>query len=437
VRRASAKVGPVVVGYVVDLTVKKPFGPLSRLCYVPDDLEAVTVRGEEADPRETGIPHEAVERLWRATQALYRSGLHPALQICIRREGRVVLNRAIGYARGNDPDDPPSAPKTPVGIDTPFVLYSASKGVTAFLILKLDELGLLHIEDRIADHLPEFARHGKDAITIRHVLTHRAGIPTMPRDADFLKDPERALDRMCDLRPVFRPGRLVSYHAVSGGYVLGAVIQRATGADARAALRKHVAEPLGLRWMNYGVAADEIERVAYDSFTGPPVVPPLSWFVERALGDSAPGVVRTANGREFRTAIVPSGNVVTTAEELSHFYMSLASGGAVDGRRVFDEKTIRRATSEQSFYEIDFTLGAPLRWGVGVMLGGPVSLFGVGAQHAFGHLGFTNILGWGDPDRRIGVAILNSGKPMVSLGAVSLANLVFQISRTFPKIASS
>jgi CubicO group peptidase (beta-lactamase class C family) len=417
--------------------VRKPFGPLSRLCHIPDDLESVTVRGEESDPRETGIPRATVEQLWRAAQAVYRSGLHPALQICIRRERRVVLHRAIGHARGNDPDDPPSAPKTPIGIDTPFVLYSASKGVTAFLVLKLDELGMLHIEDRVADYLPEFACHGKDATTIRHVLTHRAGIPTMPRDADFLKDPERALAMICDQRPVFRPGRLLSYHAVSGGYVLGAVIQRASGADARAALRKHVAEPLGLRWMSYGVAPVDVEKVAYDSITGPPVLPPFSWLVDRALGDSAAGVVRTANERPFRTAIVPAGNVVTTADELSRFYMTLANGGALDGTSVFDPRTIRRATSEQSYYEIDFTLGAPLRWGLGVMLGGPVSLFGVGTQHAFGHLGFTNILGWGDPDRRIGVALLNSGKPMLSLGALPLAKLVFQISRAFPKIAAS
>ena len=133
---------------------------------------------------------------------------------------------------------------------------------------------------------------------------------------------------------------------------------------------------------------------------------------------------------------MPAGNVVTTADELSRFYMTLANGGALDGTSVFDPKTIRRATSEQSYYEIDFTLGAPLRWGLGVMLGGPVSLFGVGTQHAFGHLGFTNILGWGDPDRRIGVALLNSGKPMLSLGALPLAKLVFQISRAFPKIAA-
>jgi CubicO group peptidase (beta-lactamase class C family) len=419
------------------MKMRKPFGPFSRLCHIPDDLESVTVRGEEADPSQTGISRDAVERLWRASQALYRSGLHPALQICIRREGQVVLHRAIGHARGNDPDDAPSAAKTPIDLDTPFILYSASKAVTAFLVLKLDELGVLHVEDRIADYLPEFAKHGKDAITIRHVLSHRAGFPSMPPGADFLVDPQHALRLMCDMRPVSRPGRMLAYHAVSGGYVLGAVIERATGEDARVALRRHIAEPLGLRWLNYGVRPEDVDRPAIDSFTGPPVLPPFSWLVERALGDSAAGVVRSANGRAFRTAIVPAGNAVTTADELSKLYMCLADGGALNGTPVFDRKTVRRATSEQSFYEVDFTLGAPIRWGLGVMLGGPVSLFGLATDQAFGHLGFTNILGWADPERRIGVAILNSGKPMMSLGALPLASLIFQVSRTFPKVRAT
>jgi CubicO group peptidase (beta-lactamase class C family) len=263
------------------------------------------------------------------------------------------------------------------------------------------------------------------------VLTHRAGIPTVPADADFLKDPQRALEQLCDERPQSRPGSRLAYHATSGGYVLGAVIERATGESPRAALRKHIADPLGLRWMNYGVRAEDVERIADDAFTGPPVLPPLSWLLERALGDSAPGVVRTANGAAFRTAIVPAGNVVTTAEELSRFYMCLAGGGELDGARVFESKTIRRATSEQSYYEIDLTLGAPSRWGLGIMLGGHLSLFGLATPEAFGHLGFTNILGWADPERRLGVAILNSGKPVVSLGFIPLMNLVMQVSRIF------
>jgi CubicO group peptidase (beta-lactamase class C family) len=100
---------------------------------------------------------------------------------------------------------------------------------------------------------------------------------------------------------------------------------------------------------------------------------------------------------------------------------------------VFEPGTISSAATEQSWYEIDWTLGVPQRWGLGLMLGGPVSVFGVGTSRAFGHLGFTNILGWADPERRLAVAIVNSGKPFVSLGTLPLVGLVMEIGRTFPR----
>jgi CubicO group peptidase (beta-lactamase class C family) len=412
---------------------RKPFGPFSRLSAIPRDLASVTTTGEEDDPADTGIPRDSVTALWKAVERLYASGLHPAVQVCIRRRGLRVLNRAIGHARGNAPDDPRDAPKEPATPATPFVMYSASKGVTAMVILKLDEMGKLHVEDRVADWVPEFRRHGKDAITIRHILTHKAGIPTVPPEADFLNHPEEALALLCDSRPRWRPGRVLSYHAISGGYVLAAVAERATGKSIRETLRQEIAEPLGLRWMSYGVRPEEVSEVADDAATGPPAIPPGSWLIRRALGDSIEGVVATANGPLFRTALVPSGNVITTADELSRFYACLANYGELDGTRVFDRRTIRRATAEQSFYELDLTLGAPLRWGLGLMLGGPVSLFGLDASRAFGHLGFTNIVAWADPERELGVAIVNSGKPFLSLGVVPLASLIVRISRTFPK----
>ncbi len=413
--------------------MEKPFGPFSRLCRIPRELGAITAIADEADPREVSLSRDQVESLWESVEAVYRTGLHPAIQVCIRHEGRVVLHRAVGHARGNDPDDAPDTPKVPISTDTPFVLYSASKAVTALLVLKLDELGVLHVEDRVCDYVPEFAKQGKDQITIRHVLTHRAGIPGMPVGIDRLADAEGVMIALCEAKPSSRPGRFLAYHAVSGGYVLATVVERATGRDIRTALRKHIADPLGLPWMNYGVAAEKADALALDAFTGPPEVPPFSWLIRRALGASLAAVVEVANGGGLRTAIIPSANLVSTADELSKFYMCMADEGAAAGGRVFDPRTIRRATAEQSYYEIDLTLGAPMRWGLGVMLGGPISLFGLDTPRAFGHLGFTNILTWADPERRLGVAILNSGKPFISLGTLPLASLVMQIGRMFPK----
>src|SRR5438132_2755772 len=103
-----------------------------------------------------------VDRIWRAGVDLYRSGVHPALQLCVRRRGEVVLDRAIGHARGNGPQDPPDADAVLVTPETPFCVYSASKAVTAMVVHLLHERGVLSIEDPVAKHIPEFAAHGKE-----------------------------------------------------------------------------------------------------------------------------------------------------------------------------------------------------------------------------------------------------------------------------------
>ena len=159
-----------------------------------------------------------------------------------------MLDRAVGYSSGNAPRDPPDRPKLPITVTTPFCLYSASKAVTAMVIHKLDERRLLHVDDRVCDYVPEFGRHHKQWITIRHLLAHRAGIPNLPPDAmqlDLLAHPERICEILCDARPVSRPGRWLSYHAVSGGFVLAEVVRRATGEDIGRALEREFCEQIG------------------------------------------------------------------------------------------------------------------------------------------------------------------------------------------------
>lgn len=409
--------------------------PFLARCDIPADLASVTARGEEARAR--GATREAVRRVWSAAEALYRTGVHPAVQLCIRHRGRVVLNRAIGHARGNAPDDPPEAEKVPVGIDTPFCLYSASKAVTAMVVHKLDEMHALHLDDRVCDYIPEFARHGKRWITIRHVLAHRAGIPNVPPEAmdlDLLEDPEAVCELLCESERVARPGRWVQYHAVSGGFVLGEVVRRATGQDIRQVLAKEVAEPLGLRWMRYGVAPRDVGAVAVDAFTGPPPPPPVGLMLRRALGANLREVVALATDPRFLTGIIPAANVVSNAVELSAFYQCLLDEGQLDGVRVFDPRTVWHAVSEQSYREVDLTLMIPLRYGLGLMLGDdPVGIFGQRTPRAFGHLGFTNIWGWADPEREIAVALLTSGKPILSLHAVRVFQLLYEINRSFAR----
>jgi CubicO group peptidase (beta-lactamase class C family) len=412
--------------------------PLRRI-RVPSDLDAVSARAPEvADVQALGMTADGIERIWCGVERLYRSGMYPAIALCVRRQGQVVLDRAIGHARGNGPTDVRDALRTPATPATPFVIFSASKVMTTVVTHLLEERGLLHVGDRVCEYIPEYAAHGKQVITIEQLLSHRAGVPNLPPDAFDLErfsDREFMLEMLCAAKPRSRPGKVLSYHAVSGGFIIAEIVRRVTGRDIRTVLRQEILKPLGFRWGNYGVSPRDVGRVALSYPTGPRALPPLSSVLERALGLPPDEITVRSNDRRFLTGVVPSGNVVTTANEFSRFFDLLLAGGELDGVRILEPRTIRRAISERAFREIDFSLVAPLRHASGFMLGANAfSLFGPDTEEAFGHLGFTNVLGWADPERALSVGLMTSGKPMLHPALGDLWLLTRTIGREAPKV---
>ena len=413
--------------------------PLRRID-VPKNLEPLTTVGEEADPADGGMTRDSIEAIWSSVERLYRSGVHPAISVCVRREGVVVLDRAIGHARGNGPGDDGARPElaTPA---TPFTIYSASKAIAATVAHILDEEGAIHLGDRVCEYIPEYGKHGKDGITIAHVLSHRAGVANLPTEAldlDRAGDADYICQLLCDARPASRPGKMLAYHAISGGFIVAEIVRRVTGKDIRAVLAGRLLDPLGFRWTNFGVAEADVPAVAMNYATGAPVLPPLSNLLERALGRPPDEVTRLSNDPRFLTAIIPAANTVTTAGELSRFYELLRRGGELDGVRVMEPRTIRRALTEQSYREVDFTLGFPARYGLGFILGAKLlSLYGPDTEMAFGHLGFTNILGWADPERALSAGLITSGKPVLYPELPSLWAVTRRIGREAPRSQES
>jgi len=405
--------------------------PMHVQVYPADD---VTSRNpEEEAPGAAGLAAQDVDAIWRSAVRLYNTGLHPAIALCVRRRGRVVLDRSIGHLVGNAPADPPQAAKKLVRYDSLFNFFSASKAVTAMVIHLLDERGLLHLDDAVAEYFPEFARHGKEGITIRQLLTHRAGIPNMPGariDVETVSDRERVLAILCEAKPLSVPGRRLAYHALTSGFVLGEVVRRVTRRDIRRVLREEVLTPLGFRSFDYGVPEERIPEVARNAFTGLPAFPPQSWALERALGFGVREATELSNDPRFLKAIVPSGNVIGTANEASHFFELLLREGELGGVRVFSQRTVRRAVREQSYLEIDSFVGMPVRYAMGFMLGSDhLSPYGSGTPRAFGHIGFTNVIAWADPERDISVGLMTSGKPFITPGQITWLNVARTISK--------
>jgi CubicO group peptidase (beta-lactamase class C family) len=411
--------------------------PLRRI-RVPSDLSAVTTTGAEEASDAAGLTDRQIDRIWSAAQDLYRSGVHPALQLCLRRNGRIVLDRAIGHAKGNGPQDPPEMDKVLATPQTPFCVFSTSKAITATVIHILHERGALDINDRVAKYIPEYARHGKDHTTIAHVLAHRAGVPGLPKEAldlDRVTDREFLIGAICDAKPFVRPGTLLAYHAVSGGFILGEIVQRITGKTVRDALAEEILEPLSFRWGNFGVDPEDVDQVGLNYVTGPPLLPPLSTLVTRVLSQPIDKVVSLSNDPRFLQAVIPAASVITTANELSRFFEIFRMGGELDGVRVMRPETIRRALAEQSRLEIDLSLGFPTRFSYGFMLGAQVlSLYGRDTDLAFGHLGLINIMGWADPERGLSGGLINSGKAIIYPELARFYGLMQRIASEIPKV---
>ena len=380
---------------------------------IPANLDAVTDVATEA----VGVlSPAAVDRIWDAVRHWYLAGMQPAIQVCLRLDGTVVLNRAIGHAWGNGPQDCGDTGRVPVSTATPFCVYSAAKAVTTTVVHMLVERGELSLDARVCDYLPTYTGYGKERTTVRHVLTHSAGVPfaTGPRpDLKRMNDSDYAREKLGELKPIHRPGLMHIYHGLTWGPLIREIVSAATGRNIREILATEILDPLGFRWTNYGVAPEDVRLVAPSFVTGKPLPAPIAAAMKTALGGSMQQIIPFSNSERFLTSVVPSSSTVSTADELSRFAEILCRGGELDGVRVMHRQTLHAATRECRRLRPDVATGlAPIRWGTGFMLGskrfGP---FGKDAAGAFGHTGLTNIAIWADPQRRLSVGVVSSGKP--------------------------
>jgi len=306
-------------------------------------------------------------------------------QVRVLRHGQVVLDRAFGCRP-----------------DSLFLVFSAGKPFVAVLAHLLAERGELNLDAPVARYWPEFSRHGKEAITIRQVLQHRAGVPVahgLPRDVLAAPHWHRAVHGLELARPSWPPGAVPAYHILSFGFILGEVIQRVTGADVREVMRTELLGPLGLA----------------DTYLGLPA--PL-WHRHVPVRGHGP-VTRMRqvvfNRRGVRAAVVPAATVSTTARDLARFYLMLLRGGELDGVRVLRPDTLAQAVRPSANGQTDRLLRLPVRWSQGFQLGGaapapagPRPMGAASSPEAFGHNGSNCCLAWADPSRDVVFAYLTN-----------------------------
>src|SRR5262249_44695542 len=146
--------------------------------------------------------------------------------------------------------------------DTLFTVYSVSKGITATVLHVLAEHGKIAYDDPIAEHWPEFAQNGKDGVLIRHALSHTSGIPQMPPGTSFddVLDWPGMCNRVAALIPLWPAGETLCYHAMTYGWIVGGVAERADGRPFTQIVDEELVQPLNLNGLFFGVPTADLGR---------------------------------------------------------------------------------------------------------------------------------------------------------------------------------
>ncbi|MDZ7670700.1 MAG: serine hydrolase domain-containing protein [Gammaproteobacteria bacterium] len=288
--------------------------------------------------------------------------------------------------------------------DTIVNVYSSTKTMAALCLLLLADRGEVDLYARVSKYWPEFAQNGKEAVEVRHFLSHSAGLsgmdePMTGEDACNWEKMVAALERQA---PWWEPGTASGYHAVTQGYLLGEVVRRVTGQTLGAYFRTEIAEPLGADF-HIGTPREHFPRIAE-------LIPPASAPASEARRDSiaartfaSPAIsAHAAKTDGWRLAEIPAANGHGNARSIVRAQTIVANLGSAFGVNLLSEAGARRVFDEQT-NGTDLVLGVPIRFGMGYGLSS--SLMPMGPNEHIAYWG-----GWGgstvvvDQDARLCVS---------------------------------
>jgi CubicO group peptidase (beta-lactamase class C family) len=352
----------------------------------------------------------------------FARGLEVGAAVAVTLDGEPVVDLWGGFAD--------QARTRPWERDTLVNLYSSTKGVTALCAHRLIERGDLDLDAPVAAYWPEFAQAGKTTITVRWVLSHRAGLPAIRRQLppEALYQSEAMTTAIAEERPWWVPGRQHGYHALTFGWLLGELVRRVTGKSVGRYFSDEVAAPLGLD-LHIGLADAHHARVAEMSAMARPVAGDAgqqrfaAQFAVAPDGITAlaymnpPSMAFGPNLPEWRRAEIPAANGHGTARALARMYGALAIGGRLDDVHLLNGSSIRRCLEEQSRGH-DPVLLVTSRFSLGFMLSQPDvpnGSFGPN-RDTFGHPGAGGSVGFADLNARVGFAyVMNKMGPHLLL----------------------
>jgi len=343
------------------------------------------------------------ERVREAFAANFATHDELGASVAVLLHGRPVVDLWGGFAD--------EARTRPWNEHTLVNVFSVGKGITALALLTLVDRGLVELDAPVARWWPEFAQAGKEAVTVRQLLAHQAGLPAVREELPALAmlDWRLMTEALARQKPWWEPGTRHGYHVNTFGFLVGEIVRRVSGRSLGAFVREEIAGPAGADF-HIGLAGEHDARVA--EFVWLPaldVIPPVDpttlseaqlLFLRTYLNPpGASGHGGIVNTSAWRRAEYPSTNAHATAMGIARCYEAVAGRGVLRGERRIGAAILEEASREQSS-GVDVVLGKPSRFGLGFQLP-PVDRPIGPNKGVVLHFGAGGALGFADPEAGI------------------------------------
>ncbi len=351
-------------------------------------LEPTTLPSGDTVPLSGGMAHRFRPLLDQVVQSI-DEGADLGLGLSVIIDGEPVVDLRAGWR---------DRKKADAFDDTLVCVYSCGKAILGTLIMVAVEKGQLDYDTPVATYWPEFAAHGKEAITLADALSHQGGLAAFTEEIDpaLWLDWDGLCAALADMAPLWPPGTDQGYHPQTVGYIGGEVLRRVTG--------KTVGEHLRALGLDVHCGVGEALRPRTGPMMKPPAAPdlgdltPLKGAAFLSKWSSAAGVSREA----WAAAEIPASNMHATAHGLATI-MQAYTTERLGGDMTISEHVRATAMAERTCRE-DLVLPFTLSWGTGVMRNREGQL-GPSAT-AIGHYGFGGACVLADPAHRLSFAFV-------------------------------
>jgi len=333
-----------------------------------------------------------LNHLYTFLSAAIERGDIPGAAIQLSHRGESLPARAFGRFA-------PAADAPSMQPDSIFLVASITKPVVVSAVMLLAERGHLLLDEPACQYVPEFGVNGKEAVALRHLMTHTSGLPDMLPDNQALREQhapmEEFIRRICDLTPDFAAGTAIQYQS-AGIALLGEIVQRVSGLPLREFLRQEIFEPLGMHDTALGMAGLPRERLSQVNVPTEQIGADWGW-----------------NSDYWRNLGAAWGGMFSTVGDLTRYLQTFLNGGELDGVRLFGRATVEAMLRDQTtpMPGIPAEQKAPHGWGLGWRLAPATGWRYFGdllIPGSFGHGGATGTVCWADPARETTFVLLTT-----------------------------